>query len=548
MTTRFRVALQGFSDFERDALTSSFRLAGSRQPSYRLVHAMAGSDFIVADADNGRVRNAIVTSGRLVDTIFIGDDGPDGAHAVLPRPIDPTRLLRELDRIVSLREAPAQPGEFALVDEVAGAARSATPALGLPLAAVDAWPEVAAVQPADVPGDPFIGGAAPRVPPRPTPAAVDLPLLDQPLYRGEADQRPRFGRRDDDPELLSDPQAPAPGGAAGADADADEDTVRMGLDGPDDDDRDDDLDPDATIVPGVGRSQGEAGEAGEDGIGRLRGRRRGLRLRPSGAPAFATPDANPETPLPAIPVTAGAGAPVIAVLPPGDVEFPPLSFDPPPAAPAARGPSTAPSTAPTIAPATAPATTPALEPATSPAPLSAVHLDAAEEEAERQRRADAKAAARAAARRARLQAAGLPEDADETIDVLVLDDSEIARRFLGKLLEAFGFRVHGFERSAAAIQRLATQPFAAVFLDIVLGPDDNIDGLELCRRIHHRELPLAGDMPKLMVVSGQAAPADRVRAKLAGCDVFLGKPLTRGDVARAFEACRVRLPSDARRL
>ena len=52
----------------------------------------------------------------------------------------------------------------------------------------------------------------------------------------------------------------------------------------------------------------------------------------------------------------------------------------------------------------------------------------------------------------------------------------------------------------------------------------------------------------LIVVTGSARPLERVRAELAGCDAFLHKPVSRGAVAQALEACGVALPIDARRV
>jgi hypothetical protein len=49
-------------------------------------------------------------------------------------------------------------------------------------------------------------------------------------------------------------------------------------------------------------------------------------------------------------------------------------------------------------------------------------------------------------------------------------------------------------------------------------------------------------------VTTELHPADRVRAALAGISSPLIKPVTRGEVARALEACDVVLPADARRL
>jgi len=129
----------------------------------------------------------------------------------------------------------------------------------------------------------------------------------------------------------------------------------------------------------------------------------------------------------------------------------------------------------------------------------------------------------------------------------VLDDSEIAQVYLCRLLSDFGFRPHSVQSGAEALDLLARQPFAVVFLDIQLEAGDEHDGIDLCHLIKQEPMSPDGSVPVVVVVSGQARPADKVRAGLAGCDVFLSKPLSRGDVARALESCGVALPSDARR-
>jgi CheY-like chemotaxis protein len=160
---------------------------------------------------------------------------------------------------------------------------------------------------------------------------------------------------------------------------------------------------------------------------------------------------------------------------------------------------------------------------------------------------EAKAAARRASRMARLRDNPPPRrGAILPPDVLVLDDSEIARRYLCKLLGDFGFRAHAVADSAAAWSLLGEQAFAVAFLDIALGEDDETDGIELCARI--KRAPPTAPAPVVMLVSGSGQPADEVRAKLAGCDAYLTKPVGRGSVAGALEACGVALPADARRL
>jgi CheY-like chemotaxis protein len=132
-------------------------------------------------------------------------------------------------------------------------------------------------------------------------------------------------------------------------------------------------------------------------------------------------------------------------------------------------------------------------------------------------------------------------------DALVLDDSEIAVRFLCRLLTDFGFRAHPVRDSAAAWALLQGQRFAVAFLDIVLDEAEPQDGIALCQRIKQQPPRPDRGAACVMLVSGDARPADQVRARLAGGDAFLAKPLSRGSVARALEACSVALPADARR-
>ena len=102
---RYTVALQGFSEFERSALASFFRLGQQRAPAYHQGQSAAESDFIIADADSAAEVAAVRTADRLQDTIFLGASPPPGAVAWLARPIEPTRILRELDLLLEQRLA-----------------------------------------------------------------------------------------------------------------------------------------------------------------------------------------------------------------------------------------------------------------------------------------------------------------------------------------------------------------------------------------------------------------------------------------------------------
>lgn len=107
VSSRFRVALEGFTDFERDALTSFFRLAMRRVPTYLPAATPEQSDFLVVDTGHAAAVEMVLAAGRLSDTVFVGTAPPAGATACLKRPIDPMHIVRELDLLVAARGAPA---------------------------------------------------------------------------------------------------------------------------------------------------------------------------------------------------------------------------------------------------------------------------------------------------------------------------------------------------------------------------------------------------------------------------------------------------------
>jgi len=100
---RHRVALQGFSPFERSALTSYFRLA-DHHPAYEQVDTIDDAHFVIADADHPGVIDAVLAADRASDTVFVGAHAPEGALAWMMRPIDPMHVLRELDTVAALRD------------------------------------------------------------------------------------------------------------------------------------------------------------------------------------------------------------------------------------------------------------------------------------------------------------------------------------------------------------------------------------------------------------------------------------------------------------
>lgn len=96
----FKVAFLGFTDFERSALTSYFRLALNRQPAYEQVATLTDAEYLVADADHAPSVQLVVATERLQETVFVGAQAPAGHRAWMMRPIDALQVMRELDQMV----------------------------------------------------------------------------------------------------------------------------------------------------------------------------------------------------------------------------------------------------------------------------------------------------------------------------------------------------------------------------------------------------------------------------------------------------------------
>ena len=109
---------------------------------------------------------------------------------------------------------------------------------------------------------------------------------------------------------------------------------------------------------------------------------------------------------------------------------------------------------------------------------------------------------------------------------LLVDDSEIALRFLESRLQPLGVQTQRAQGSARAIELIGAHAFDIIFLDVELGAESELDGLALCQHIkrHHRH---AGSElePTVVMLSAHHSELDRARGALAGCDAYLAKPL-----------------------
>ena len=162
-------------------------------------------------------------------------------------------------------------------------------------------------------------------------------------------------------------------------------------------------------------------------------------------------------------------------------------------------------------------------------------------------KAATKAQRRAQVRRTLLASKGQPVPAAAPADALVLEGDDAAREQLCGLLEVFGFRTHPVQSTMQAVRMLAAKRYAVAFLNIIFDGSAAPAAHDLCSRVKAPPTHASDTVCALIVVTGAARPVERVRAELAGCDAFLLKPVSRGAVAQALEACGVALPIDSRR-
>jgi CheY-like chemotaxis protein len=95
--------------------------------------------------------------------------------------------------------------------------------------------------------------------------------------------------------------------------------------------------------------------------------------------------------------------------------------------------------------------------------------------------------------------------------ILIVDDEEPLREFLGMLLEEAGYEVRTAIHGAQALEIVEQEQPDLVISDVMM---PLINGIELCRR-----LKAAEDIPVILM-----SAAGRELAEHAGADAFVSKP------------------------
>ncbi len=122
-----------------------------------------------------------------------------------------------------------------------------------------------------------------------------------------------------------------------------------------------------------------------------------------------------------------------------------------------------------------------------------------------------------------------PAPVDSSLDIdhiMVVDDSDIALKFMRNRLSRFGFHADLVNSGEEALGKMNTRPYKFVFLDVMM---EGLDGYQTCRAIKQRKYS-DGKPPVVVMLTSRGGTIDKIRGTLAGCDAYLTKPLNERDL------------------
>ena len=106
--------------------------------------------------------------------------------------------------------------------------------------------------------------------------------------------------------------------------------------------------------------------------------------------------------------------------------------------------------------------------------------------------------------------------ADQAARILVVNDEPAVQGALARALTLEHYKVSQAMDGQQALERLETDPYEVVILDVMM---PRIDGLEVCRRLRE-----GGDRTPVLMLTAREGVDDRVAGLDAGADDYLVKP------------------------
>ena len=104
--------------------------------------------------------------------------------------------------------------------------------------------------------------------------------------------------------------------------------------------------------------------------------------------------------------------------------------------------------------------------------------------------------------------------------ILVVDDANLVRRFYRDALERAGFEVDEALNGVEALEKLLSESFDLVIVDINM---PQMDGFTFLKTLRRQTVP-TWSVPAL-VISTEAGPQDMAAARAGGANFYLVKPV-----------------------
>lgn len=115
------------------------------------------------------------------------------------------------------------------------------------------------------------------------------------------------------------------------------------------------------------------------------------------------------------------------------------------------------------------------------------------------------------------------------VSVLAVDDSKAVCDYVASALASQGIRVTTANSGEEALEIVNQRSdFSCVLMDVLM---PGMDGYDACRMIKNKFT----DMPVIML-TGKTSPFDRIRAKMAGCDAYITKPVNQQDLISKLQS------------
>jgi DNA-binding response OmpR family regulator len=112
---------------------------------------------------------------------------------------------------------------------------------------------------------------------------------------------------------------------------------------------------------------------------------------------------------------------------------------------------------------------------------------------------------------------------DERHSIVVVEDDDATRAFLADNLAADGFRVATAAGAAEGLRAIEARAPSLVVLDLRLVDGNGLELLDRVRAADGLATRIDPDLP-VLVLTGRAGDADRVRSFARGADDHLSKP------------------------